>query len=43
MPTEVLAKLLIATNEGVTLGSHLDDENLYRPFMEMVMSQIEPA
>ncbi|MFA5708088.1 TetR/AcrR family transcriptional regulator [Mycolicibacterium sp.] len=43
VPTEVLAKLLIATNEGVTLGSHLDDEDLYRPFMEMVMSQIEPA
>lgn len=40
---DVLAKVLIATNEGVTLGSHIDSEDLYRPFLEMVMSHVEPA
>ena len=40
---DVLATVLIATNEGVTLGSHIDSEDLYRPFLEMVMSHVEPA
>ena len=37
------AKVLIATYEGVTLGSHIDSENLYRPYLEMVMAHVEPA
>ncbi|MGV9797476.1 TetR/AcrR family transcriptional regulator [Mycobacterium sp. NPDC003449] len=43
VPSEVLAKVLIATNEGVTLGSHIDSEDLYLPFLEMVMAHVESA
>ncbi|OBF14882.1 TetR/AcrR family transcriptional regulator [Mycobacterium sp. ACS4331] len=42
VPSETLAKVLIATNEGVTLASHIDDEDLYGPFLGMVMSHVEP-
>ena len=41
--SDLLAKVLIATNEGVTLGSHIDSEDLYRPFLEMVMSHVVSA
>lgn len=40
---DLLAKVLIAANEGVTLASHIDGEDLYRPFLEMVMAHVEPA
>lgn len=43
VPSLLLAKVLIATYEGITLGSHIDSENLYRPYLEMVMSHVEPA
>jgi AcrR family transcriptional regulator len=43
VPAGQLAKILIATNEGVTLASHIDGDDLYRPFLEMVMAHIEPA
>lgn len=43
VPSLLLAKVLIATYEGVTLGSHIDSENLYRPYLEMVMAHVEPA
>lgn len=43
VPSHLLAKVLIAANEGVTLGSHIDSIDLYRPFLEMVMAHIEPA
>jgi len=43
VPSQLLAKVLIATYEGITLGSHIDSENLYRPYLEMVMSHVEPA
>lgn len=43
VPSMLLAKVLIATYEGVTLGSHIDSENLYRPYLEMVMAHVEPA
>lgn len=39
--SELLAKVLIAANEGITLGSHIDSEDLYRPFLEMVMAHVE--
>ncbi|WP_166904722.1 TetR/AcrR family transcriptional regulator [Mycobacterium sp. DL440] len=40
--SDLLAKVLIAANEGITLGSHIDSEDLYRPFLEMVMAHVEP-
>lgn len=43
VPSQLLAKVLIATYEGITLGSHIDSENLYRPYLEMVMAHVEPA
>jgi AcrR family transcriptional regulator len=43
VPAETLARVLIATNEGVTLGSHVDSEDLVRPFLEMVLANVEPA
>lgn len=43
VPADTLAKVLIATNEGITLGSHIDSEDLYRPFLQMVMAHVEPA
>lgn len=39
--SDLLAKVLIAANEGITLGSHIDSEDLYRPFLEMVMAHVE--
>lgn len=38
-----LARVILATNDGVTLNSHVDGEDLYRPFMELVISSIRPA
>ncbi len=43
VPADLLARVLIAANEGVTLASHIDGEDLYQPFLEMVMAHIEPA
>jgi len=43
VPAATLARVLIATNEGVTLGSHVDGEDLFRPFLEMVLGNVEPA
>jgi AcrR family transcriptional regulator len=40
VPAETLAHVVLATNEGVTLSSHLDGEELYRPFLELVVSSI---
>ncbi|MGZ7020355.1 MAG: TetR/AcrR family transcriptional regulator [Ilumatobacteraceae bacterium] len=42
IPAETLARVILATNEGVTLNSHVDGEDLYRPFMELVISSIRP-
>ncbi|PQP53936.1 TetR family transcriptional regulator, partial [Mycolicibacterium austroafricanum] len=41
VPAATLARVLIATNEGVTLGSHVDGEDLFRPFLEMYTSVIK--
>jgi AcrR family transcriptional regulator len=43
VPAQTLARLLIATNEGVTLAGHIDGEDLYRPFLQVVMANVEPA
>ena len=40
---ETLARVILATNEGVTLNSHVDDEDLYRPFMELIIASIRPS
>jgi len=38
-----MARVLLATNEGVTLASQIDGEDLYRAWLEMIISSIEPA
>ena len=43
VPANTLAKVLIAINEGVTLASHIDAEDLYRPFLDMVLANVEPG
>ena len=43
IPATTLARVILATNEGVTLHSHVDGEDLYRPFMELVISSIRPS
>lgn len=43
VPATTLARVLIATNEGVTLGSHVDGDDLSRPFLEMILANVEPA
>lgn len=42
IPAEPLARVLLATNDGVTLASHLDGEDLYRTFLQLVMSSVGP-
>ncbi|OBH40582.1 TetR family transcriptional regulator [Mycobacterium mantenii] len=43
IPATTMARVLLATNEGVTLASQLDGEDLYRAWLEMIISSIEPA
>lgn len=43
IPATTLARVLLATNEGVTLASQIDGEDLYRAWLEMIISSIEPA
>src|SRR5262245_38840843 len=43
MPATTLARVILATNEGVTLNSHVDGEDLYGPFMQLIVSIIRPA
>ncbi|MGW4099668.1 hypothetical protein [Mycobacterium sp. NPDC004974] len=40
---ELPAKALIAANVGITLGSPIDSEDLYRPLVEMVVVNVESA
>ncbi|WP_193047007.1 TetR/AcrR family transcriptional regulator [Mycolicibacterium baixiangningiae] len=42
MPAETLARLLIASHEGVTILGHIDGEDLYGPFLQMVMANVAP-
>jgi AcrR family transcriptional regulator len=43
IPAETLARVILAVNDGVTLGSHLDDEDLYRPYLQLVVSSISAS
>ncbi len=43
VPASTLARVILATNEGITLHSHVDGEDLYRPFMELIISTIRPS
>lgn len=43
IPALTLARILIATNEGVTLAGHIDEEDLARPFLELVLADVRPA
>lgn len=43
IPAATMARVLLATNEGITLASHIDGEDLYRAWLEMIVSSIEPA
>ena len=38
---ETLARVILAVNDGITLGSYLDGQDLYRPYLQLVMSSIE--
>lgn len=40
---ETLARVVLAANDGITLDSHLDGRDLYRPYLRLVMSSIESA
>jgi AcrR family transcriptional regulator len=43
MPAADLARVILATNDGVTLNSHPDGDDLYRPFLQLVISSIAPS
>ena len=43
IPATTMARVLLATNEGITLASQLYGEDLYRGWLEMIISSIEPA
>ncbi|MCV7282194.1 TetR/AcrR family transcriptional regulator [Mycolicibacterium flavescens] len=43
MEADTLARVILAANEGITLDSHLDGEDLYRPYLQLVMSSIETS
>ncbi|BDX30497.1 TetR family transcriptional regulator [Mycobacterium antarcticum] len=40
IPAETLARVVIAASDGITISSHLDGEDLYRPYLQLVMSSI---
>lgn len=37
---EMLARVILAANDGITLDSHLDGTDLYRPYLQLVMSSV---
>lgn len=39
---ETLARVVLAANDGITLDSHLDGQDLYRPYLQLVISSIQP-
>ena len=43
IPATTMAQLLLATNESITLASQLYGEDLYRGWLQMIVSSIEPA
>ncbi|KRE27504.1 TetR family transcriptional regulator [Mycobacterium sp. Soil538] len=38
---ETLARVVLAASDGITLDSHIDGQDLYRPYLQLVMSAIE--
>lgn len=42
IPARTLARLLIATNDGVTISGHIEGEDLYGPFLRMVLANVTP-
>ncbi|MGE2837059.1 TetR/AcrR family transcriptional regulator [Mycobacterium sp. SMC-4] len=40
---ETLARVVLAANNGITLDSHLDGEDLYRPYLQLVISSVRVA
>lgn len=43
IPAETLARVILAVNDGITLGSHLDEEDLYQPYLQLVVSSISAS
>ncbi|MCK0176585.1 TetR/AcrR family transcriptional regulator [Mycolicibacterium sp. F2034L] len=43
MDPETLARIVLAANDGITLDSHLDGEDLHRPYLQLVMSSVQPV
>jgi AcrR family transcriptional regulator len=43
MDPETLARVVLAANDGITLDSHIDGEDLYRPYLQLIMSSIETS
>ncbi len=43
MPPADLARVILATNDGVTLNSLVDDADVYRPFLQLVTSGIKSS
>lgn len=43
VPAEALARVLIASHEGITISEHLDGRDLYEPFLRLVMSNVLPG
>ncbi|BBY76097.1 TetR family transcriptional regulator [Mycolicibacterium parafortuitum] len=41
MEPEMLARIVLAANDGVTLDSHIDGEDLYRPYLQLVISSVQ--
>lgn len=41
--TKINSNVILAVNDGVTLGSQLDGVNLYRPYLQLVVSAVVPA
>ena len=42
LPAYTLARILIATNEAITISGHLDGDDLYESFLRMVMANVTP-
>lgn len=43
MPADDLARLILAVNDGVTLASHVDGVEIYRPYLQLIAASISPA
>lgn len=37
---DTLARVILAANDGITLDSHLDGQDLYRPYLQLVISSV---